>query len=391
MTASLTNAEIGRRIAQKRESAGISRKDLATALGITADDVERVESGRYDDLPGDFVLIAARVLRTDFRYFVTYELDDEDAQTHRVYRALAEPTVDDEFRLRLFFHFATGEAELRSLLDVPLRRAWTARPSNPPRGFFKEHGQHVAREERKRLGLGDRSIPNMFDLVRGQGILLLRQHFRDSTLSGLTAVHPRAGTCVLVNYTDDLYRQIFSAAHEYAHVLFDQERLERDGCVVSYDRADRQEKIEWRANAFARSLLLPSEALERYWKRPTTADEIASTSLKIGRRYHVNTETALIAMKEVGWIDETTFEHAKHRRTRIPRTEKEDPDLPSSLTERQRERLRAAIERGLNPKHVELVARAIREELITFGRAAELLDIRRSELVAFFHEIGVSW
>lgn len=382
----LTSREIGERIARKRAEGGISTDALASAMGISPADLERVERGEYDDLPGDFILIAAKVLRTDFRFFVTRALDDEDAQTHRVYRALSNPTPEDEFRLRLFFHFVTGEAELRAILDQPIVRRWPEY-EQPARGVLHvDHGRDVARRERARLGLGTRPIENVFALVRDQGVLLLRQHFRDSALSGLTATHPRAGTCVLVNYTDDLFRQMFSAAHEYAHVLLDRPVLDRDGCVVSY--SGRREWLEYRANAFAGEFLLPRAALSR-WKKPDDDGTMRRTITEIARTYFVNTETVLYAMQGAGWLSEAETGEWSARRPRIGRDQKIDPDLPATLTDRQRERMRAAIERGLDRRFVELTARAVRGGEITFGRAAELLDVDREDLAAFFAEVGV--
>jgi Zn-dependent peptidase ImmA (M78 family)/transcriptional regulator with XRE-family HTH domain len=379
--------EIGERIARKRAEAGIAADALAAEIGISPADLERIERGEYDDLPGDFILIAAKVLRTDFRFFVTRVLDDEDAQTHRVYRALSNPTAEDEFRLRLFFHFVAGEAELRGMLGAPFVQRWPDY-NQPARGVLHvDHGRDVARRERERLGLGLGPIENVFALIRDQGVLLLRQHFRDSSLSGLTARHPRAGTCVLVNYTDDLFRQVFSAAHEYAHVLLDRPVLDSEGCVVSYE-GRKGELVEFRANAFAAEFLLPRAAFSR-WKKPEDDAALAGKLVAIARTYFVNTETVLIAMQGAGWLSEEDTRSWFGRRPRIGRREKMDPDLPATLTDRQRERARAAIERGLDRRFVELAARAVRDGEITFGRAAELLDVNREDLANFFAEVGV--
>ena len=302
----LAKDEIGRRIRAVREELGMSVKELALACGTTDEIFSRLEAGTLDPIPGDYILIAARLLKTDFRYFISDALDDVEEETHRLFRAMEEPRPSDLHALRRFMLFCMAEHELETLLDGARKLLPPEYPRpGPAEKLAKDQGKRAAREERSRLGLGTVPIPNVFALLRQENVRLFRHRMEDANLSGVTIAHPRAGVCVLVNYDEDLYRQFFSAAHEYAHVLFDRSKINSEGCVVSY-RFSKNQLVELRANAFAAEFLLPEKAMSRYPK-PKSIDQVADRIGDIAREYRVNTETVAIRMKEVGWISDKTL------------------------------------------------------------------------------------
>jgi Zn-dependent peptidase ImmA (M78 family)/DNA-binding XRE family transcriptional regulator len=289
----LTLAEIGRRIKALREELGIPRSELATACGISEAVVEQLEAGTLDPLPGDYILIVARLLKADFRYFISEDLDADEQKTRRIYRALAKGTPGDLLAIRRFIGFCLNESELEELLGVEKRRLQMTYPApSSRRKLHKEQGPEAARAERSRLNLELQPIANIFSIIRSQGLRLGRKKLESQSVSGLTIVHPRAGTAILVNYDEDLYRQFFSAAHEYAHALFDEHELEEKGVLVSY-RFSQQDLTELRANRFAAEFLLPREAIGLYPK-PLNLTSLNEVLARIARDYCVNTETAAI-------------------------------------------------------------------------------------------------
>ena len=238
--------EIGRRIRAVREELGVSLQDLASACGTTDATFSQLEAGTLEPVPGDYILIAARLLKTDFRYFISDVLDDVERETRQLFRAMEEPRPADLLALRRFMFFCMAEQELETLIGSKQ----TILPPEYPRPgaidkLAKDQGKRAAREERNRLALGFEPIPNVFAVLRQQNVRLFRHALDDARLSGVTISHPRAGVCVLVNYDEDLYRQFFSAAHEYAHVLFDRSQINNNGSVVSY-RFSKNELMELR-------------------------------------------------------------------------------------------------------------------------------------------------
>ncbi|WP_426745043.1 XRE family transcriptional regulator [Myxococcus faecalis] len=396
--------EIGRRIKEVRIEVGFSPAQLAAILGVQPIVIEQLESGILSPVPGDYILILAQALKTDFRYFISRSLDDVETGIKKLFRALAAPNPKDFLALRRFMSFAAAEHDLEILLGCP-------KPSPPPVYRFeknilhKDQGKQAAQAERKRLGLGNEPISNIFDLMRRQGIGLMRQRLEDGNLSGVTLLHPRAGVCALINYDDDLFRQFFSAAHEYCHVLFERGVLDRESCIVSYynnrelgrrdstqtPQSERESHwIELRANNFASEFLLPLSALDRYPK-PQTTDDVAELTLRIGRDYRINTVTVAIRLKDKGWISQKTLESFKKvMPKRIPRSEKRDPEVPLGLTQQQYERRQVATEYGTSSYYLELLRRAVSSNLITMGRFTEMLDMTPRQAASFAVETGIA-
>ena len=386
----LTHGEIGRRIKKVREELGVAVEAVAEACGALPSTIASLEAGTLDPLPGDFILIASRVLKTDFRCFVSDLLDDVEENTHQVFRSLTAPKSPDLMAVRRFMMFCMAEQELETLLEVQPR---SLPPIYPRPGsteyLHKAQGRLAAIQERDRLLLGNHPVANVFQILRQQGVRLFRHRLEDAELSGVTVSHPKAGACVLVNCEEDLYRQFFSAAHEYAHVLFDRADIAAKGCIVSYHRT-RSELVEIRANAFAAEFLLPSAAIPKY-TRPREKSELLDLIGMIARDYRVNTETVAIGMKGLEWItDKTLNSFQKTKPVVIQRREKRDPDLPSDLADLQLERVEEAIRQGVSPYYMELLRRALTEDKITWGRFAEMLDMTVEQSREFTISVGMA-
>jgi Zn-dependent peptidase ImmA (M78 family)/transcriptional regulator with XRE-family HTH domain len=386
----LTNREIGERIRRAREEGGVPRTRLAEALGVDDQVVLRLEDGTLEPFPGDYVLIAARVLTKDFRSFISTELDEIEEETRRVYRALAEPSPADLLAVRRFMLMCTVEDDLEALLREERR---SLPPVYPPPHLIKkryiDQAVHAAQEERARLKLGNHPIGNVFELLRSQGCRVFRHTIENSALSGLTVMHPQAGVSILVNYDDDMYRQLFSAAHEYAHVLFDRQQIQGTGCVVSY-RFSKDELIEIRANRFASHFLLPPPALERY-PRPKNVGELTQIIKQVALDYLVNTETVARQLRDAGWMTERTFKSFREKKpVVVGHAEKHDPDMPTNITETQRQRRELATQAGVSQRLLELLRSALIDGHITFGRFAEVLDMTVSEAQDFVRSAGVA-
>lgn len=62
----LSPKEIGRRIREVAEEVGVGRAEIADALGVDQNTISKLEMGTLDPIPGDYVLVIARLLKTDF-------------------------------------------------------------------------------------------------------------------------------------------------------------------------------------------------------------------------------------------------------------------------------------------------------------------------------------
>jgi Zn-dependent peptidase ImmA (M78 family) len=117
-------------------------------------------------------------------------------------------------------------------------------------------GDIVAREERRRLGLGNAPVGNITSLIGGQGVWAAACSLPDD-MSGLFLNDKSDGLAILINSKHAAVRRRFSYAHEYGHALFD-----RGEPVRLTQQSNASELVEKRANAFAAAFLMPADGVE---------------------------------------------------------------------------------------------------------------------------------
>jgi len=200
---------------------------------------------------------------------------------------------------------------------------------------------------------------------------VFRRKLGNSNISGLFLAHPKAGKCILVNYSEDVYRQRFSAAHEMAHALFDAE----GGPSITYSRTDKNDYVEVRANTFASQYLMPPEVLRQL---PNPERWTQADAEHWAQELRVSCQALGIGLKAERLVSESAFQRI--RSSRVTRALKIDPELPAHLTDLQRERKARLLERGLSGSYVALCLDAASQGLITQGRLAESLLCDYAEL-----------
>lgn len=175
--------------------------------------------------------------------------------------------------------------------------------------------------------------------------------------------HPRAGRCILINYSEDIYRQRFTAAHEAAHAILDED----EEVIVSFVGRTKDSR-EMRANTFASRFLLPPNALA---KLPDPGSWDTEKVIYWSNTLMVSTPALAFALSEAGLVSDQQRDFILHKR--VPKTEKIDPEFPRDLSARSTERRRWVIDRGLSVYYVSLCFEAYRQQIITADRLKELL------------------
>jgi Zn-dependent peptidase ImmA (M78 family) len=236
---------------------------------------------------------------------------------------------------------------------------------------MKGHGEPAAKALLGALGFADNAVPrDVFAEFRRVGVHVFRRHLGNSNISGLFIRHPVAGKCALVNYSEDVYRQRFSAAHEMAHAIFDHDQ---DASVSFFNH--RHDLREVRANRFASCFLMPPTFLRNIPVREGWSDQEA---LRWANELRVSCHALGIALKEAGVVD--AARGARIQKLRVPRGAKVDPELPAVLNSTQRERKAHLIKRGLSDFYVDLCFDALQRGVISHGRLAEALLTNASGL-----------
>lgn len=249
---------LGQRLAEARSKSGLTQEQAADHLGLPRTALVQIEAGRRAVSTLELAELA-KLYRTPVGgFFQEGPAKDDDplVALGRVTDELRDdPATDQSIRecVAIFREGATLEAELgREHSPLPPSYATTARTQ----AEAAAQGIAAADQERSRLGLGDAPIADMCRLISEQGIWATSTRLVDG-ISGLFLNHPATGAAIVVNSGHAPARKRFSYAHEYAHALFDRERV-----ATVTARTNATELIERRANAFAAAFLMPQRGVE---------------------------------------------------------------------------------------------------------------------------------
>lgn len=315
---------------------------------------------------GDEILILADFFREDYRYFISNQQSSASENTDSLYRQFGEEfSKEDRRAIQEFLYVCECEADIWSLLETNIR------PFQLPNSRFDQYNEaeDIASQVRVFLGYKENELlQNIFDDFRNLGLHIFRRKLQNSKLSGIFIQHPVAGKCVLVNYSEDLYRQNFTLSHEVAHSIFDTNRLYN----VSFTK-DGKDIKEIRANRFAAAFLMPSAVLQEL-KGITWSEQIL---IKLADQFRVSVIALLFRLTSLKLITDQEFERFKE--LKLPKALKEDPelkDLPSKIALAKLQ----VLERGLSATYVRKCHEAYSKSLISQSRLAEILLTSEHEL-----------
>jgi len=358
-----------------------SVEEVSKATGLLADRLTGMEAGNI--LPnGDEILILADHWNCDFQSLLSDEGGSLFKDTEILYRKHGnEFSKEDRRAVGEFLYLCETESFLMGELDQkPSHFSFT-----PTGTFRKAHGEHGAFALRRFLhyenGDGSGGVAlNIYSDFRKLGVHVFRRKLKNSNISGLFIAHPGAGHCLLVNYSEDIYRQRFTAAHEMAHAIFDSDQE----VVVSFHSA-RKDLVEVRANRFASCYLMPPSMLERL---PDPNRWTDSEALHWASSFNVSCDTLGIALKEAKLVSEAISQ--KIRNLRVPKQAKIDPELGGNLSSAALSKKRKLLERGLSDFYASLCFEAHHQGLVSIGRLAEAMLTDERELIEMAVLYGTS-
>lgn len=340
--------------------------EVALATGIGDKRLHAIEAGQLEP-SGDEILILADHFRCDFHYFISNERVAPFEETEVLYRAgQGEFTAADRQAIQEFLYLCDTEALLLEFLNrskpkIDLDKLTVSELASPIES---------AKRIRSALGYSDiELIADVYQACRDLGLHMFRRKLGNSKISGLFITHPTAGKCALVNSSEDIYRQRFSAAHEMAHAIFDADQ------PVSVSLKNVHNERETRANKFASAFLMPRTLLERIPDSKTWTDDKA---IEWANKLKVSCSALGYALKTAQLINPKLCDHIVS--LKVPREMKSDPELPASLTQGEQDRKANLLHLGLSDFYVQLCFDALRAEAISLGRVSEALLCTPSEL-----------
>lgn len=254
--------ELGERLKKLRERRGHTQEEIGETLGIPRSSVVQLEAGKRS-LDSLELIKLSKELGFNPNDLFASEFDELQDSVTVLFRA--EPKVANDKKLRetisqwsalcrqfTFLERLVGAdrglvGPVRYEFQVP-RNRWEA----------IQQGALVADQERGRLRLGTGPVPELPEIIEGQGVRVGSVPL-DESVSGLFLTDENIGLSILVNSAHSEQRQLFSFAHEYSHLLFD--RAKR-GNISRLE--NREETIEARANSFAAAFLMPESGIREF-------------------------------------------------------------------------------------------------------------------------------
>ena len=225
-------------------------------------------------------------------------------------------------------------------------------------------------------------VRDICGLLEENGVKLLLLETNRDSFFGLSVGSHDHGPAVVVNTWDriSVERWIFTAAHELGHLLLHQDEYQRDA-------TDLPTETEREADAFASEFLMPEAAFAAEWDE-TYGHSLLVRVLKVKRIFRVSYKTVLYRLVE---SDRETSDvwrafQGQHRGYFGKTLRKTDEPEALHKSEFAWNWSRSGEPAGLS-KHdfiedrlSRLVRRALEEEHISLGRAAEILRLTRDEM-----------
>jgi Zn-dependent peptidase ImmA (M78 family) len=282
---------IGQRLKLARAAAGLSLRDLESAIGnrVTAQAIGKYE--RNEDMPSSGVLSAlARALNVSEDYLLATEdmvLDGVEFRKKAITSKREEAFVEGQ-ALHLLQRYLTVEDAL-GLASVE----WDRPREAPYPVAHMADVENAARALRSDWGLGADPIPNLSELLEERGIKILAADLSD--IDGITArVKRKAGNpipVIVIKREAWAERKRFTLAHELGHMLMDV----RPG----FD-------AEKAANRFAGAFLMPAEALWREIGKQRTAISVGELS-GLKELFGASFQAITYRCRDLGILGENAF------------------------------------------------------------------------------------
>lgn len=363
---------IGQRIKEERNKYGLSIENLAKEIGITRQTLSKIEKGEAI-INAEKLMLIADITKKPLSYFYA----ETAPEVRLFFRADAAKEISDEL-LSKFKQEYNHYAEIEDILAID-------RPKEMPPLYridsFANNKQKIAsraERERKRLGIGEAPIGNIYDLLEQNGIKILFFSSPIKDIYGLSAYEPLKGACIFINSNDEITveRRIFTAAHEYAHLIFHRDEFDQvESFRYRKGRGKAKPGTEKIADHFAGHFLVPSMTLEKSIpnKKHITVNDI----LYLKKLFGVSFEAMIWRLRDERFITDEE-QRDFYRFLRHFGYKEKEPDGMRDIFSK-------------NVRYITLVRNAYENEEITLSKAAELLSLTvlqaRERILTWSHKV----
>ena len=292
------NMLLGTRLKRAREEVSLSQGAFAKALGLSSEYISLLESGKRTPSFETLIRIS-EFLNKDVGHFFE--------EKRPAFEGLfAAPGLDERARRELLKFKAYCERYLQ--LEEDTGRRLDVAPQ-----YLRISPGRLADEERRRLGLGNEPVRDVFGLCELNGCRIVRQPLPEETrIAGVFVFdEERRAAFALINTNEPPGLQSQIAAHLYAHYLKDR----ADSPIVDNPDVMVDEYVslypprEQFAQAFASRFLIPPAKLQEIFEKDIRSKSPGFDDVLFLKRYFgVSTRAMLRSLRNNGHLAEARFE-----------------------------------------------------------------------------------
>jgi len=312
----LSLQELGSRLRAARVKYGFSQEQAANLIGVARTTIVAIEQGSriikpyefvklltgYGQNVGDFLRSIREVdLFGTVQFRGPEEYEDEKTQE----------TI--EHWIEVLKSLAYDYYDLEQLLGKTLLRREPQEYSVDGLSA-KIAGESIALEERQRMGLSDRPIMGLREILEREiGARIYYLPIRPSNKYGEIYIYSeKIGCCLAVNSAQPVDRQRFSLAHGYGHFL----TARHQPMMGEYDFGEGRSKTERVADMFAVNFLMPESGIKRMvieMRRNKNTFDIYDM-YRLSLEYGVSFKAMLIRLEDIGLIKTGTTSQIENDR-----------------------------------------------------------------------------
>jgi Zn-dependent peptidase ImmA (M78 family)/transcriptional regulator with XRE-family HTH domain len=286
------------RLTQARVLAGLTKQELADALGVSAAAVGQYEAGITVPRP-DHIKRLAEVLDYPLAFFAKGRPYVRIDASMAHFRSLRSTRVGQRTKA---MEVAEQQWELTNALEQHVELPVVDLPPiGPDRRSAVAEPEAAAREVRKHWGIGPGPFRHVVRTLEVHGIIVSLVSMTEEDVARVdafsTSMLPRPLIILTPDRANDVYRHRFTACHELGHLL-----LHRN--VIPGDLEQEKE-----ADRFAAELLTPADEITG--ELPVRVRVPALE--EISRRWGVSVKSLILRCKELGLISDVSARRAYQR------------------------------------------------------------------------------
>jgi Zn-dependent peptidase ImmA (M78 family)/DNA-binding XRE family transcriptional regulator len=369
-------AELGERLRLAREEAGLTQKQAADAINVARTTLLAIEQGQRR-VKMDEVQRLSKLYQTSVNAVLRRESVHVDL-VPRFRKLLGSEDFAAAAATELLASLSRAEVELENLLGIKRTRNYP--PERPIlSGDVRMQAEQDALELRQRLGLGFAPAVDMVTLLEME--LGLRVYVRrfDGSVSGVFAYDETLGSCILLNANHPRERRNQTAAHELGHFI-----SVRNAPEVLHADEPENSREERYANAFGRSFMTPAGAVRQKFQ------ELTAGSARLTRRhiivlahfFGVSREAMVRRLEELGLSKKGTWDWFA---ANGGITDEQVGQVLGDL--RTQDLYKIEADRPTTLRLNLLAAEAYKQDLLSEGQLARLLQLDRVELRDLLHDM----